>query len=82
MGRGLPVLCPVVGWEGRAGGTGSAGSTGECPRSPAVRTAGPEVSPGRGRARPQEDRDLKQLLERSTGLAVLEVTGPGRDLVI
>lgn len=65
-----------------AGDTGSCGNTGECPRSPVVHTAGPEVSPGRGRAWPQEDGDLKQLLEHSAGLAVLELTGPGRDLVI
>lgn len=32
-----------------AGDTGSCGNIGECPRSPAVHTAGPEVSPGQGR---------------------------------
>lgn len=54
----------------------------EYPCYPAVCTAGPEVSPGQGRAWPQEDGNLKQLLESSAGLAVLELTGPGRDLVI
>lgn len=85
MGRGRPsCLYSAPWWGGRAGlGTqGPVGNTGECPGSPAVCTAGPEMSPGQGRARPQEDRDLKQLLERSAGLAVLELTGPGRDLVI
>lgn len=85
MGRGRPgCLCPASWQGGRAGlgAQGPVGNTGECPRSPAVRTAGPEVSPGRGKARPQEDGGLKQLLERGAGLAVLELTGPGRDLVI
>lgn len=57
-GRGRPgCLCPALWWGGRAGlrAQGPVGNTGECPHSPAVRTAGLEVSPGQGRARPQED---------------------------
>lgn len=55
---------------------------GGCPRSPAVCTAGPDEPTGWGKAWPHEDRGPKQLLERGAGLVVLELTGPGRDLVI
>lgn len=41
-----------------------------------------ELGQGGSRARPREDGGPKWLLEHGAGLAVLELTGPGRDLVI
>jgi len=80
-----------MGWEGRAGGSccpgaQALGTVGECLHAPAVCTAGPEEPVSRGRTAaghgPGRTGGPKRLLELSAGLAVLELTGPGRDLVI